>query len=347
MESIKYIVWYWFRLTELILDFSFYLVNLNLYWEAVQGRANSKSPQQLILFVTGNRRKMKLIILTLVLLSTLFSCIQPNGKKNIPLVTNDSFQTNIDKIEKERLERREALEEQDYADSVRLDKVLQDALKIASQSFSSDKFFQKYEVSPDSVPVSVEISLDYHFTNKNPHLIIRRVEPNTIFIDIFAKGENKFKKVVAHKQWSLEYVNDTIQDINGDGHDDLVVNWYGMTGCCLKAFSNVYLLRQNAKAFSESFEFINPTFSPKEKIIRGVCYGHPGETEMYKYKWNGEKIDTIEYVAFETKKQAISSKTGNIQILNSNYKTVKLLKEIPIEYHEIYGFDWFTGNGYQ
>ena len=44
---------------------------------------------------------------------------------------------------------------------------------------------------------------------------------------------------------------------------------------------------------------INPTFSPKEKIIRGVGYGHPGETEMYKYKWNGNTIDTMEYVYFE------------------------------------------------
>ena len=41
------------------------------------------------------------------------------------------------------------------------------------------------------------------------------------------------------------------------------------------------------KTISNNFEFINPTFSPKEKIIRGVCYGHPSETEMYKYKWNG------------------------------------------------------------
>lgn len=305
------------------------------------------NPHQLYLYVIVNLSKMKINILTLVFLSILFSCIQPNGKKNIPLDTTDTFQTNIDKMEKERLERREALEDQYYADSVRFDKVLQDALKIASQNFSSNKFFKKYEVSPDSVPVSVEISLDYHFTNNIPHLIIRRVEPNNIFIDIYAKGENKFKKVVSHRQWSLEYVNDTIQDINGDRYNDFVVNWYGMTGCCLKAFSNVYLLRQNNKEFSESFEFINPTFSPKEKIIRGLCYGHPGETEMYKYKWNGEKIDTIEFVAYETKKGKISSKTGKIVVLNSNYKAIKFLKEIPIEYHKIDGFDWFTGNGYQ
>jgi len=80
----------------------------------------------------------------------------------------------------------------------------------------------------------------------------------------------------------MEYINDTIRDINGDGFNDFVVNWYGSNGCCLKAFSNVYLLRPDKKIFSNNLEFINPTFSPTEKIIRGVCYGYPGETEMYK-----------------------------------------------------------------
>ena len=47
---------------------------------------------------------------------------------------------------------------------------------------------------------------------------------------------------------------------------------------------NMLIHRDNLLAlntFSKNFEFINPTFSPKEKIIRGICYGHPGETEMY------------------------------------------------------------------
>lgn len=293
--------------------------------------------------------KTTLHILTLVLLSTLVSCGQQNDKKNIPVVTTDTLQTSIDKKEKERLERRRAIEEQDYADSIRLDKVLQDALKIANQNISKDKFIKKYEVSSDSIPVSVEINLDDHFTKTNPHLIIRRNEPNAIYIDIYTKGESKFEKVVSHEQWTMTYVNDTIRDINGDGLNDFVVNWYGSNGCCLKAFSNVYLLRQDKKAFSENFEFINPTFSPKEKIIRGVCYGHPGETEMYKYKWNGEKVDTLEYVSYERNEKG---KTGKIIIstdrpYGDKFKILKVLNLVPTEYKKIEGYDWFTGNGYE
>lgn len=281
---------------------------------------------------------------------TFFSCRQPNEKKSVAVITTDTLEENIDEKEKIRLEKRKKIEEQDIADSIRLDKVLQDALKIANQNITKVKFSKKYEISSDSIPVSVEINLDYYFTKASPHLIIRRNDPSTIYIDIYFKGDNKFEKVVSNKQWSLTYVNDTISDINGDGLNDFVVNWYGASGCCLKAFSNVYLIRQDKKAFSENFEFINPTFSAIEKIIRGICYGHPGETEMYKYKWNGEKVDTVEYVSYEKNEKGV--KTGKVIIskdilYDNRVKPFKLLNSVPTEYRKIEGYDWFTGNGYE
>ncbi len=82
---------------------------------------------------------------------------------------------------------------------------------------------------------------------------------------------------------------------------------------------NMLIHRDNLlalKAFSKNFEFINPTFSPKEKIIRGICYGHPSKTEMYKYKWNGETIDTLEYISYETDDQR--EKTGKVMLQQVN-----------------------------
>ena len=233
--------------------------------------------------------------------------------------------------------------------STSLDEILQDALKIANQNIEKDRFIEKYEVSYDNIPVHVEINLDYHFTKTNPHLIIRRNEPSMVRIDIYTKGNRMFEKVLSHEQWIMEYVNDTILDINGDGLNDFVVNWYGSNGCCLKAFSNVYLLRADKISFSNDFEFVNPTFSPKEKIVRGVCYGHPGETEMYKYKWNGEQIDTLEYVSYEKNEEGV--KTGKVIIsTDGSYidklKILKILNSVPAEYSDIQGYDWFTGNGY-
>lgn len=286
-------------------------------------------------------------LLLIGFLITLFSCGQPNEQMNLPIVKVDTLESRRQKNEKERLEKIRVREVKANADSLRLDIILQGALIIANQNINKDKFIEKYEVSYESIPVSVEINLNYHFTNTKPHLIIRRSDPNAIYIDIYTKVGNKFEKVVSHEEWTMTYVSDTIRDINGDGLNDFVVNWYGANGCCLKGFSNVYLLLQDKNSFSDDFEFINPTFSPKEKIIRGICYGPPGETEMYKYKWNGVKVDTVEYVSYE---RTDKGKTGNIIIsidipYSSKSKTVKVLKSVPLEYKKIYGYDWFTGDG--
>ena len=306
---------------------------------------------------------MKIIDTILILIAvTLLTSCEKKAKESVSdkLENNNVATSTIENIkllsqkdeQKKKLtkeERRKQIDEQNRIDSLRLNKVLEDALKVANKNIGKNKFKKTYEVSPDSIPVNVQLNLDYHFTKENPHLIIRRTEPGAIYIDIYAKDDNEFKKVVSHEQWSMTYVDDTIRDINGDGQNDFVVNWYGSTGCCLKAFSNVYLLRNDKKVFSENFEFINPTFSPKEQIIRGVCYGHPGQTEIYKYKWNKEKVDTLEYVSFERNEKG---KTGKILVTTyrpylGNFKTLKLLNSVPVEYKKIKGYDWFTGNGYE
>jgi len=230
---------------------------------------------------------------------------------------------------------------------LKLEQILSDALAIATENIDKEKFHSEYKVAFDDGydGTNVEISLDYHFTKKYPHLIIRR-RLGIKYIDIYSKINNKFEKVVSYEEFPLTYVNDTIQDVNGDGLKDFVINWYGSTGCCLKAWSSVYLLRPDKKTFSNDFDFINPTFSPKEKIIRGVCYGQPGETEMYKYKWDGEKVDTLEYVYYEMSEKG--ERTGKIIISNNhpfedNHKILKRLNFVPNEYRKIEGYDWFVG----
>lgn len=295
--------------------------------------------------------KTKLNILILGLITLFFSCGQPNERKQNAVNTTNTLPTKFDKKEKVRLAKRKNIEEVNKIDSINLDKFLQNAIKIAEQFKDLNKFKKEYvETMPDNAyQVEVNISSDFYFTQETPHLVIRRNTPNSIYIDIYSKTDNQFHIVVSHEEWDMTYVNDTIRDINGDGLKDFVVNWYGSIGCCLKAFSNVYLLRTDKKTFSNNFEFINPTFSPKEKIIRGVCYGHPSDTEMYKYKWNGESVDTLEYISYEKNKKG--ERTGKLIVSNrkpykDNSKILKRLKNMPNEYKKIEGYDWFTGKGY-
>lgn len=175
--------------------------------------------------------------------------------------------------------------------------------------------------------------------------MIHMIAPMNVYIHVLTFAEGNIVKVISHKQWGMTYTGDTIFDVNGDGRKDFVVNWYGSTGCCLKGFSDVYIARKNHISFTEPFEFINPTFSPEEHVVRGICYGHPGDTEMYKYKWNGEKIDTIEYVMFE--KDTAGNNIGVLISKQRNSKPSNIIrkqKHVPTEYKLINDFGWFMDN---
>lgn len=297
----------------------------------------------------GNRMKATSHLLAIAIILLFISCEQANKKKAVAANQSDTTKTFVDNKEKERLRKRKQIEEQEKLDSLNDDKVLSEAIKIAEQRKAQDRFRKSYVATiPDSsYQMEVEIRSGFYFSNQFPHLIIRRTTPSSVYVDIFSKTDKQFNKVLSHEQWILEYTGDTIRDINGDGLKDFVVNWYGNTGCCLKAYSNVYLQRADNKSFSPNFEFINPTFSPKERIIRGVCYGQPGETEMYKYKWNKESVDTVEYIYFE--KNDKGKKTGKLIVSNNlpysdHYKILKRLSYMPSEYKKIEGYDWFTDN---
>jgi hypothetical protein len=288
-------------------------------------------------------------VFAIAIILLFISCGQPNDKKTIVANYKDTAKVIVDTKEEDRLEKRRQIEEQEKRDSLNDDNVLSKAIKIAEQHKAQNRFKENYvETMPDSsYQVEVEISSGFYFSGAVPHLIIRRSTPSDVYIDIYSKKGNKFQKVLSHDEDPLEYTGDTIRDINGDSLKDFVVNWYGSSGCCLKAFSNVYLQREDKKAFSNSFEFINPTFSPEEHIIRGVCYGQPGETEMYKYKWNREVVDTLEYIYYETNDKG--EKTGKLIVSNNrpyseNHKVLKRLSYMPEEYRKIEGYDWFTNN---
>ena len=70
---------------------------------------------------------------------------------------------------------------------------------------------------------------------------------------------------------------------------------------------------------------------------------------MYKYKWNGEKVDTLEYISYEKNQKGF--KTGKIIIsserpFGENFKVLKRINSVPKEYKLIDGYEWFTGEGY-
>jgi hypothetical protein len=270
---------------------------------------------------------------------------QPIDNRIVSSNEQESTQIKLEKREKERIEKRRKIEEEDRFDSIRLSKVLDKALIIASRNIDLKSFTLEFDSELDSnFIVTTTMKMDTLFSTKYKYLIIHRNSPSLINIDVYIKRDNKFEKVITHEESNLTYVNDTIQDVNGDGQKDFLVNWYGNNGCCLKNFYIVYLLHADNGTFSQNYEFINPTFSAKEKVIRGVRYGQPGETELYKFKWNGLKVDTVEYIYPDIRRKGHYLKSDRLPYASKSAKET-ILKDVPTEYKNIYGYNWFLGKG--
>ena len=294
---------------------------------------------------------MKQLIPVLITI-LLISCGGAKTEKKQPAPKKDSSTVQSDSQRLKEIWKKN--EESAKADSIRMVRVLQEALDTAWKYIKSPTFKKKFTSVPDGLySVQIRLAMNNIISKDLKHLIVHmsqpideHVEVPGEYINIYEKKDSGFKQVLAQMEWKLTYTDDTLQDVNGDGFRDLIINGYGSNGCCLKAYAEVYLYLPQTGTFSKEYFFINPTFSPKEKVVRGVSYGHPTETSLYKYKWNGAGLDTLEYISFE--KDDKDKNTGKFIrsiVLNNNTETTKKerLNRPPSEYRNIFGYDWFLG----
>ena len=227
--------------------------------------------------------------------------------------------------------------------SLNQEKALEKALNLAQQNINSSKFIETFETKVKGfADISTSIEIGYLFSSEKRHIIVRRKSEMDVYLNIYSISKEKPVLALFYEQGGLEYVSDTIQDVNGDQQPDFLINWYGSIGCCLKNFYDVYLLEKNANKFSNGYEFTNPTFSVKEKMVRGVGYGHPGATYLYKFHWDGFNIDTLEYIFPDEKRKGQYLKSATEPYDADEVQEIRL-KSVPIEYKGIYGYDWFLG----
>ncbi len=295
-------------------------------------------------------------ILTLLIFALFLSCVETEkqNEKELSLKTdsiqvsakqNTSEDTQITEtgIKLTKEESRKQIKERNRIDSIRFDKAIRDAFRIAKMKFDKDSFTKKYEFYPDdsSYVIHIEILLGEIFNSKQKYFLLRRHGPWVTYLDLYKIKDGESKKMIEREQEDMTYIRDTIFDVNGDGNDDFIVHWYPSSGCCRRNVYNVYLNQPIKDCFSNDYEFINPTFSSSEKIIRGVGYGYPGEVELYKYKWNVLKVDTIEFIYPDAKTKGQFIKTK----YKKYYPTEKdgiVLKTVPKEYLKIESYEWFS-----
>jgi len=267
-----------------------------------------------------------------------FSSCDKNSDKNLGEVEEENTQSEITYADSIKALRE--LDENFYSDTVRNEKSLKIALQSVRDNYDNIEYYKSdttnLKLSPFNDIVTVEFG--YLFNPKERHVIIRRLNPIDYYIDIYWCNDevSDFESVLSYTGGRINYVNDTIQDVNGDNKNDFVLSWFPSSGCCLRDVKNVYLQEQNNINFTSFYEFINPDFIPKEKAIRGVLYGHPGEVGMYDYKWNSFEVDTIDYL-YPNLKDTIE-RTYWLSTKNDRI----LLDEIPEKYQRVSNIDWFN-----
>jgi len=232
----------------------------------------------------------------------------------------------------------------DSLDSIALTKAFARAMSYANEHRNDTQFTYQEVIGPafeDSLGVSLLVEFGQLFTKGKKHLLIRRQTPATVMIDIMLLKNDSFGLICKVENEAQNYVGDTIRDVNGDGYKDYLLHLYGASGCCRRNFYDTHLYLAQTDSLTGGYEFMNPTFSPREKIIRGVKYGHPGEVPLYKYKWNGLRVDTLEFVRPGTanKGQFLITRSDDWPISSRDIK--KTVKSLPPEYQHIEDIDWF------
>lgn len=228
------------------------------------------------------------------------------------------------------------------SDSLAIESLLKEALLETQPYLHKSSFKKEYKtISKGNVYVS-KVTLEYGnlFSKKHKHLIVHLYTPQ-IIIGIYKLTNDNFKQVMYREESQLSYMDDIIKDVNGDGKKDFLVHWYPMSGCCRRNVYNVYLYQEKEDTFTKDYEFINPTFFPKEKIIRGLSYGH--NASLYKYKWNKLAVDTLEFVIRDTTglKFYLTKKDdyNNPPLVKS-----RIVSQLPREYENIESIEVFTNN---
>ncbi|MEM9986498.1 MAG: hypothetical protein AAF804_15510 [Bacteroidota bacterium] len=114
-----------------------------------------------------------------------------------------------------------------------------------------------------------------------------RAEHSYFAYSILKLEGDKWIPIESKEHEGAGYYADSIQDVNHDGYLDLVHLRYAPSGCCRREYHEAHLYNPQSKAWDKILGFMNPTYFPEKKEVRGVCYGFFGEAPLYRMKWNG------------------------------------------------------------
>ncbi|MGE5436229.1 MAG: hypothetical protein ACM3O3_03295 [Syntrophothermus sp.] len=191
---------------------------------------------------------------------------------------------------------------------------------------------------------SFNINIGKIFSSKKEHAYVKYINKKGIDIGIFEIENNKTSNLPIKyiEVNNLEFINDTLVDINNDHLKELLIHTYPNSGCCLRDKKTIYFYNTIKESFDDSLIFFNPQFL-HNGIIISLNYGHSGETSLYKgiIKENVFELQqVIEPINNEIKKYYLKSYINNKEI---SKEEILKLPEVYLELPQHY-LNWFDGN---
>lgn len=174
------------------------------------------------------------------------------------------------------------------------------------------------------------------FNKENRFALVKQISGNGVNIKIFKKAGTQYNELINYEIPEMEFMGYTIQDVNSDGYNDLLIDTYGCCGTNLKGFGEVYLYKPGNSGFTEAIRLDNPVFFPAEKVVRGVSAGQPGQSPLYKMVWKGTELKPVETISLHPDKK-------HRYILEREGQKPVEIKEIPAEYKSLKDLYWFLG----
>jgi len=281
-------------------------------------------------------------LLLIMMAGLIFSCQHAAKPEPITVIDSSHKTPSNDTLPPSHVMSDEKQEKQDNTYRIRQSVILEHALTYANRNKNENAFQYEFRMTPEdnSGIVTTQMIFGHLFAQNKKHLLIRRISSTQTFCSIYLLEKEMFKKVCEQEQIGSTPDNDSIKDVNGDQYKDFLVHWYPYSDCCRRHIVNVYLYKPNTGSFSKKYEFINPTFFPEEKLIRGLEFGKPGKIGLYKYAWNGLTVDTLEFVYPNPNDRDKFIKTKT-QTRNATEEDGTVLNNLPAEYKRIEGIDWF------
>lgn len=230
---------------------------------------------------------------------------------------------------------------------------LDSARRIARQNVYRENFSYSMETPLDSVhTIRSRLTLGSFFGPRK-YMILRRASPvlhgreepaHVIDIFYYSSYDSTFRGIKAFGERLENFVNDTVQDVNGDGRMDFVANYTSTLRGLKFRYSIVTLFENDTTCLAGSTVFPNPSFSAKERVIRGVLAGKAGQTEIYKYQWDGFEVDTVEYIYRDSDIPGHVIRTPYLPTDKRNTTEVmEKLDAVPLEYRNLPELNWFLG----